>query len=256
MKKYRACLFCGSQKVLTNEHVFPQWLLKYLNVPNTRYSFTRTNAFGAPKSVRNLTYYNLTNGNVCSKCNNGWMSSLEQEMKDKYSTIFKSPIDDVDIFGKKLNYAFTDFNFKLWIYKTAILYNSSTDFYDFADDFHYKHSLNNSLPKNLMIRIGISSNADERVIQTIQSIPIMTTYSTSKKEHDRLKTSFSITIQINHLLFNVCYIHSDYEVIFDHFSGIQIYPEYISIEKKEFLFCGKNDLYKFHIDCIPHINND
>lgn len=177
-------------------------------------------------------------------------------MKEKYSTIFEYPIDDLNIFGKKLIYAFTDFNLKLWIYKTAILYNSSTDFYDFADDFRYKHSLNNYLPKDLMIRIGISSNADERVIQTIQSIPIMTTYSTLKKEHDRLKTSFSITIQINHLLFKVCYIHSGYEVIFDHFSGIQIYPKYISIKEKEFLFCGENDLYEFHIDCIPHINND
>jgi hypothetical protein len=72
------CIFCGGSPV-TNEHVFPQWLNRYLPAGLTQkleqarygpngYDITRP-SIGLDFRVRK----------VCAPCNNGWLSSLEAE---------------------------------------------------------------------------------------------------------------------------------------------------------------------------------
>jgi hypothetical protein len=84
--KQRACLFCGVdlKGVRSQEHVFPQWLLDELDVRAKKISAVHVfQPEGEDKdaevlSTRPLTYENLREGRICAKCNNGWMSDLEQ----------------------------------------------------------------------------------------------------------------------------------------------------------------------------------
>src|SRR5690349_816633 len=79
----KACIFCDTAIASkgSNEHVPPRWLLGYLGIREDDVSPTHTNAKGQILSTRRHKLENLVEGRVCSKCNNGWMSSLEDQSK-------------------------------------------------------------------------------------------------------------------------------------------------------------------------------
>jgi hypothetical protein len=83
------CVFCGGPRV-TNEHVFPQWLNRYLppgrlqQIEQTRYGpgeydITRLH-IGLDFRIRK----------VCARCNNGWLSRLETESVDILDPLISS----------------------------------------------------------------------------------------------------------------------------------------------------------------------
>lgn len=83
------CWFCGRPfdasegRRRTKEHIFPQWILRELGV--RKHPFTLT--WNAPVTRERISERNLVNdalvcGRVCSDCNNGWMSRLEDEAHD------------------------------------------------------------------------------------------------------------------------------------------------------------------------------
>lgn len=85
----RRCIFCGSRKNITREHVVPNWLRKV--VPRLRethvHSGLRTTSQGRTLFVQPL--WTVKDGNlgnkklfmVCADCNGGWMRNLQDELK-------------------------------------------------------------------------------------------------------------------------------------------------------------------------------
>jgi hypothetical protein len=75
-KKRKTCVFCGASGKLTGEHVFGDWVSRIgLDVPESRFGAGPLN-----RSARDLgvSYpFARTVRDVCSHCNNGWMSNLE-----------------------------------------------------------------------------------------------------------------------------------------------------------------------------------
>lgn len=71
-------MFCG-QLPLTKEHVFPQWLNRYLGPGRIELSQARygEEAYENSRSAKGLDFQVRT---VCAGCNHGWMSDLEQQM--------------------------------------------------------------------------------------------------------------------------------------------------------------------------------
>lgn len=76
IKKRKTCAFCGISGKLTGEHVFGDWLSRIgLGVPECRFGAGPLN-----RSARDLGVSYPFAGkvrDVCSHCNNGWMSNLE-----------------------------------------------------------------------------------------------------------------------------------------------------------------------------------
>jgi hypothetical protein len=71
----RSCLFCGSRKKLTKEHVYPAWLYRALNIGGPI-----TLMYGN-EALRTTPRLNTTLREVCATCNNGWLHDLEHTFR-------------------------------------------------------------------------------------------------------------------------------------------------------------------------------
>ncbi len=96
MKK---CLFCCANLVSasnhpqrgTREHIFPKWLLEEKDAKKHSISFSHLEMvredgnslqLTPPEPHRRLALNSFLLGNVCASCNNGWMSTLENDVKN------------------------------------------------------------------------------------------------------------------------------------------------------------------------------
>lgn len=91
--KKRKCLFCGNGN-LTNEHIYPKWLFELIKLDSPTFQPSTTvylvsSSDHADKvehaqwssDEREIHYKDFKAKLVCSSCNNGWMSELENEVK-------------------------------------------------------------------------------------------------------------------------------------------------------------------------------
>ncbi|MCW0405535.1 hypothetical protein NB689_002095 [Xanthomonas sacchari] len=89
--KASKCIHCKKREILSDEHIFPDWLSKKYPRRNKRTSHRLNrpshHRFGEkPKiysvaSVRQGDPYITKVSNVCKSCNNGWMSDLQNQAK-------------------------------------------------------------------------------------------------------------------------------------------------------------------------------
>ncbi len=84
----RACLFCasplgrGKAGNVSAEHVFPRWLLDELSLEKVVITPTwHDQPLGTLLNERRHTWGSLTAGRICGRCNNGWLSDLENLAK-------------------------------------------------------------------------------------------------------------------------------------------------------------------------------
>ena len=76
IKKRKTCAFCGTSGKLTGEHVFGDWLSRIgLDVPECRFGAGPLNRSARELGVSKAFARKVRD--VCSHCNNGWMSKLE-----------------------------------------------------------------------------------------------------------------------------------------------------------------------------------
>lgn len=108
--KRRLCMFCG-QSGVTREHVWPSWLHTIFSDCGT------THVVHSERPSGNRIYHDsllsTTVKIVCSKCNNGWMSRLEQDSMNILSGMIQGIKSQLDIRNQKL--------VSLWCIKTGII---------------------------------------------------------------------------------------------------------------------------------------
>jgi hypothetical protein len=155
LPKVKRCLFCQQDlKVVgrSREHVFPQWMLRWLNKTKEEVNPTWVSSF-TPKDERHLVFDKLLQGNVCSVCNNGWMSDLEAETK---SIVERCQL----VSGQNLSLTAEDVStLARWAYKTAITLNTSSNFHQLfmqtePTDFHATRALPNHVFVDVMWHSG------------------------------------------------------------------------------------------------------
>ena len=79
----RACTYCGAVAKLSREHMIPRWLHSYLPpVSDTSSVVAFTNGKDGGEKIESGIAYQQTFRNVCRKCNSGWMSTLQNEVRD------------------------------------------------------------------------------------------------------------------------------------------------------------------------------
>ncbi|MCP3682534.1 MAG: hypothetical protein GY861_07565 [bacterium] len=87
----RQCIFCGNKPV-TNEHVFGTWLSPLFPAPTAKQMFIDRETFVKGQSTNITRRYplniDLQVKQVCSSCNSGWMSNLENEVMAILPEIF------------------------------------------------------------------------------------------------------------------------------------------------------------------------
>ncbi len=109
------CWMCGQSDVkMSEEHVFPEWLLENLNCAGLMINPTHMDSFGRIIDSREQLISNLVLGRVCKiNCNEGWMSKLEKDFKKCYLNGWQKNVN-----GNEILYA-------RWIAKTVTTLNAS-----------------------------------------------------------------------------------------------------------------------------------
>lgn len=83
----KTCIFCNSTGRKSKEHLWPVWMHEHLPLIGNGYNVSELNTFkwknqiGAKKTKRQGHLTTKKIRVVCQKCNNGWMSMLENEAK-------------------------------------------------------------------------------------------------------------------------------------------------------------------------------
>lgn len=75
------CVFCGAKNKLSREHILPDWLNDELGIRGTERNLATVVHGGYPGRSRHRTAigFDMKVKAVCERCNNGWLSLLENE---------------------------------------------------------------------------------------------------------------------------------------------------------------------------------
>src|SRR5216684_242093 len=106
-KPNRVCAYCGSKTGLSNEHLFPKFL--HERSEGSMISVARTAA--GDKAVGG----ELKIGDVCKRCNNGPLSSLDNYVSDLHDQYFKSIVHS----GDRVDFRFDFERLLRWLLKTG-----------------------------------------------------------------------------------------------------------------------------------------
>lgn len=148
--KQKSCLFCDQiiSGKKSNEHIFPQWLLDSFEIKTTQISPAHFSFNGdIVKSSRKHNLNNLLAGGICQQCNNGWMSTLKNSVKQNIIDLAsdKKLIEDLDQKEKLL--------LAKWAFKTALVLNHGSNFLKNIPKKHYSHlhKYPNVLPQRVAV---------------------------------------------------------------------------------------------------------
>lgn len=91
----RTCVFCGEPGGMTNEHVFGRWMsgLGFSDEPTEHFAGFLNRPH---RSFGRRAPFKLTVNEVCSRCNNGWMSKLEESAREVLSPLIKGASVSID----------------------------------------------------------------------------------------------------------------------------------------------------------------
>jgi hypothetical protein len=202
----KTCMFCNTLLTKVNrskEHVMPQWLLDYLEIRNEKIQPTHFSATGETKSIRYHTLEGLLAGQVCEKCNSGWMSILEQSA----IPILKSLIDgDITVIDLNDNERII---LGRWTAKTAFTLNSSSNYFKNIPSNHYKYIKNNetNLPPNVAC-FGQQHHGERKFYWIQCSSWLLHGHSNNLEKigESLIKSSYKISFQFGKLLLLLSYL--------------------------------------------------
>jgi hypothetical protein len=215
----KRCLFCGSARGLTKEHIIPQWLLGELGLTDQQLRMRHISTLGMTRSQRTHSFLGLVNAMVCEECNSGWMSRLEVAVKDSITKLMH--LDDVkNVLG---SLADSHETIARWGFKTAIVLNYPTNYRNIVPEDHFHSLYHSRIPEGVYINLALTENAD--VIQWRQS---QTVIMIGDREYvSRPKDVYKITMQFKHLLLRVCYVSlEDFTQGHENEASIALWPHF------------------------------
>lgn len=143
MKDKQTCVFCGSNKKLTREHVLPDWLCD-LYPKETMI----TNQFiGKSQKEWPSKIFQHKAKVVCADCNNGWMASLEGEVKPLLTSLIALNSLSLGRYEQDL--------LAFWAQKTLLMLNQAVPGdLKITDDLYQDLYLKKAASKKVLVSLG------------------------------------------------------------------------------------------------------
>jgi len=240
----RKCIFCNSDQSFSNEHIFPQWLLKEFNITKSGLLMIH-NSYGIDLSERKLTFNNFVNGLVCRDCNNGWMSQLEVSVKDTLINLMNFEPEGIQQLKEKHSLV------AKWAIKTAMALNYGTNYRRIIPKRHLRMLYKGILPQTIFVTLSFIDGYDEEgSFSWFQSQDNLHIGINTKElmQDERFKDMYRITMQFRHLLLKVVYTpFFDYK-FYGETRDIEIYPQLLIYKEEndgiEFFY---DDMMKFDV---------
>lgn len=142
----RVCVFCrDNSKVLTLEHLHPNWLSQYFK--KGQVAINEVAGDGISRSWSKAIFQDKAKI-VCGDCNNRWMSDIENTTK----SLLEKLIFTTD--GMKID-ATAQAKIALWAQKTTLVMNKATGGkFQIPDDFYRDLYSSQTKPTKIMVSIG------------------------------------------------------------------------------------------------------
>lgn len=160
MKAKQICVFCGSDKKLTREHILPDWLCdlypKEMMIINQ--------FVGKSQKEWTSKIFQHKAKVVCEECNSGWMSNLEGEVKPLLTNLMALNSVSLRKYGQDL--------LAFWAQKTLLMLNQSVPGdLKITQDLYQDLYLNKSASKKVLVNIGwrmLSKGTKEQPIASFE----------------------------------------------------------------------------------------
>lgn len=195
------CIFCDGGK-LTREHIWPQWAADLLpNSPhNTSLRGTlnpRGRLVGEPRLYRRQGgVKNVTVRVVCSICNNGWMSAIEERAKP---TLRNLALGDPVEFDARTQKSLVD-----WIVlKMMIAEHSPPADPAFAQIDRVNFFLNREIPKGIEIFLYLCGH--EKWRSSFRRWAGTISATRNPKYDTKIRNSASVTLGFGQAIIQCCY---------------------------------------------------
>lgn len=240
MSEKRKCIFCDGTK-LSKEHIFAQWLLKELGIYDNDVTMTHASTIGIPISNRKHSFSRLVNGLVCEKCNNGWMSQLEDNCQKHIINLM-----NINLIESELNFLKEHYNtVAKWAFKNVILLNSATNYRQLVPRGHYKALYSGSIPEGVFVDMAFCK--DNSIIEWRQTRGGLVVKDKEIPLNFNV-TRYQITFQIKGLLIKVAFYKSSNNIFYEDKGSIRLFPQFGTYETPK-LFDNIDD---FDIHGVMH----
>ncbi|WP_189020423.1 hypothetical protein [Paenibacillus marchantiophytorum] len=197
----RKCIFCDSSKSLSNEHIFPVWLLNEYGLTNEMFAghYVNIDTFEPVNKSRTMNYNNFKNGLVCRECNNGWMSELESKAIPILKPIMSLAPDSLAILVGNQQLL------SKWIYKTAYVLSYGANYRKIVPLAHGREFMMGSIPSGVSIDVGFINTLDYLVLQyhLTSKCNVVTARDKFSEYNSVSNEPYIITLKLNKLLVRV-----------------------------------------------------
>lgn len=157
------CWFCSTPDGRSKEHIFPKWLTRDLGVREVEVTpFHMHITGGSVHELSTRPLAGLVASKICAKCNNGWMSHLETQVR---------PLLTGDVLAGQITPLWAQ-TLARWFAKTAAVLNVSQN-YRMVIRQEDRHALATSIPNNVAVALSRVERPDGKAIDWQQASPVM-----------------------------------------------------------------------------------
>ena len=200
----RTCLFCQAKLTKSNrskEHTVPRWIVRRLRCEDDVYlskTLTYPNVPNEVLAQRTQAITSLVLGNVCTNCNNGWMSQLETDTAPLLGALWKQTSPTILTPAQCLTLA-------RWTFKTAATISYSSDYKKIIPIQHiHDFGTTQRLPENSSVDMAYCANGD-RLIQCLQGGNKRFAVRDPNVTEVILKDSYVMTLHFHHVMFRLAW---------------------------------------------------
>ncbi|ULP48655.1 hypothetical protein [Mycolicibacter virginiensis] len=155
------CIFCRAKPPLTREHIFGDWLRGLGYSGEGIHEIQRDD--GSQPIIQYAGVFNKKLKIVCAKCNNGWMSLVEERAKPLFIEMFnRASLPDESQSRIVFNNA-DQLTLARWAFKTAVVSHYVNGRLRFPVEHRDEFYLTGNPPQHAQIWIGAASIPDDPV---------------------------------------------------------------------------------------------
>ena len=204
---------------MSNEHVFPQWLLKELQIEKNKISMGSV-YFGMTGSQRNMDFASFVNGRICECCNNGWMSKLEIDVAPHITNLMNFRDVETELRWIEGNAE----TLAKWVLKTCFVLNDCTNYRRIVPNGVVNDLYNGLFPNATYV--GMMFSCDDSPVRFMQSQGGFL-MNCASDEIASISFHFGFIIKIKNVVFVVRGVDAHQrKVHFEKEKCISIYPEF------------------------------
>ncbi|MCF8410276.1 MAG: hypothetical protein K9G31_03190 [Crocinitomicaceae bacterium] len=212
----RECLFCQSTE-LSKEHIYSKWIFNLLEIEDSIFTpsfhiLERSNSndyadqlFNNSSDDRKIRFNDFTVKQVCIKCNNGWMSDIEQKVKVIFDNLFSKRLELENLEPENA------FVLSQWVVLKIILISTTSNQKLFFSKMIYEFIQKGIIPEGFIIE---ATKLNYKKLNYMIGGPVVRkSFDITRDQLDYAASNFfKAALQIGNFAFRISYLRTEIPV--------------------------------------------